>query len=140
VSIDLFEDRIHAASMIKALEGAWNRADASACAAFFAEDGDYLDPLGCSGSGRVAIESIYRGMFETTLAGSAIAYRIETIKRLGPEGMLLSLLQTLRCGGEGGVRNRCTMLLALKSGAWRISRMEITMQVAVRPPAFTSPA
>jgi uncharacterized protein (TIGR02246 family) len=134
--MDLFEDRIHAASMVKALEAAWNRADAPACAAFFAEDGDYLDPLGCSGSGRQAIEGLHRQMFETTHAGSIVNYRIEAVRRLSAEAMLLSLLQTYHRNGDAGVRNRCTVVLASGSGTWRISRMEITMQAANVAPAL----
>ncbi|GAA3317373.1 SgcJ/EcaC family oxidoreductase [Nonomuraea dietziae] len=60
-------------TMLTCLAEAWNAGDATAYAAWFTEDADYISFDGTHTRGRQAIESSHRWLFEGPLRGSTMS-------------------------------------------------------------------
>jgi uncharacterized protein (TIGR02246 family) len=69
----------------EAFAEAWRQADAKGIAALFAENGDTISPDGQTYSGRAAIESRYRELFEGMYKGTQIAIATTSIRLLQPD-------------------------------------------------------
>ncbi|NRQ40551.1 SgcJ/EcaC family oxidoreductase [Nonomuraea sp. NN258] len=63
----------HITTLLTRLAEAWNAGDATAYAALFTEDADYISFDGTLTRGRAAIESTHRWLFEGPLKGSTMA-------------------------------------------------------------------
>jgi uncharacterized protein (TIGR02246 family) len=142
MSLDLLEDRIHVASLIRGLEAAWNRFDAKSCAGFFAEDADFMHIPGQRVSGLAAIEAAHQHLFETVYKASVVTYRIEDMSRVGDGGLSIRLLQALRYTAETGravLYSRPTLVIASERGFWRIASMQSTNEAETVGPALAPP-
>jgi ketosteroid isomerase-like protein len=138
MSMDLFEDRIHVASLIRVLEAAWNRFDAKSYAACFAEDADFVHKDGERASGRAAIEAAHQQMFDTIYKGSVIAYRIDAIDRAGVQTLSIGLFQSLRYSADNGwavLHGRPTLMIGSDRGLWRLTSMETGKRALSTSPA-----
>ncbi len=60
-------------SQLVALEGAWNRHDAKAFAAVFADDADFVNVFGMPAKGRKAIEEFHVPIFATMFRDSTLS-------------------------------------------------------------------
>jgi uncharacterized protein (TIGR02246 family) len=141
MSLDLIEDRIHVASLIRGLEAAWNRFDAKSCAGFFAEDADFMSIPGQRVSGLAAIEAAHQQLFDTYKA-SVVTYRIDNIGRAGDGALSIRLLQALKYTAETGravLYSRPTLVIASERGFWRIASMQNTNETETEGPAPAPP-
>ena len=121
------EDRLY--ELVGELESAWNRGDAAAFAARFADDADFIHILGCHFSGRSEIENGHRTIFNTIYKGSKMRYRIEKIRVLNPDMAVLFLLATLRfsLGGETvQIEARPTLVVEELAGRWYVVVLQNT--------------
>lgn len=80
-----------ATSVASELEASWNRADAAAFAALFANDADFVNVRGEYGSGRDAIAAAHAHIWATIYAGSTIRYSVSRCREVAP-GVLLAHL------------------------------------------------
>jgi uncharacterized protein (TIGR02246 family) len=111
------------------LEAAWNAADATAFAAPFTEDAEFIHILGGYYTGRAAIEAGHRMIFGTIYKGSTVRYSVEKIRFLRPDVALVFLRQFLQFQ-EGGAATeleaRPTIVAKKVDGSWRIAAMQNT--------------
>jgi uncharacterized protein (TIGR02246 family) len=78
------------AELMAGLAEAWNRGDATAYAAVFTEDADYITFDGTHTRGREAIESAHRWLFEGPLKGSTMSTGgAHTVKPLADGAVLV---------------------------------------------------
>jgi uncharacterized protein (TIGR02246 family) len=63
---------------------AWNRHDAKAMAARFAEDGDIINPSAQAARGRAEIEKLFAGEQTTVMKGSTYVLAKADVRLLGP--------------------------------------------------------
>lgn len=59
---------------------AWNRHDAKALGALWADDGDLIDPAGKHASGPTEIERFFQGEHSTTMKGTTYSGTVTTIR------------------------------------------------------------
>ncbi len=72
-------------SLINGFVKAWNKHDPQAMAAFWADDGDLIDPWGKRGSNKGAVQSIFIGEQKGRLKDGTIETTIERIRFLTPD-------------------------------------------------------
>ena len=60
-------------NLARALEAAWNRHDAHALAAIFAEDAEFTNVFGMLAEGRAAIEALHAPLFKTMFTDSHLS-------------------------------------------------------------------
>ncbi|WP_242343816.1 YybH family protein [Anaeromyxobacter terrae] len=100
---------------------AFNRFDTKQVAAFWAEDGTLITPIGEVGKGRSGVEAAYRHDCETILAGTTSRFTISSVRRLGDELAFMDLdheLQNFRMpDGSTGTMKLHLVVLAKKSGS-----------------------
>ena len=68
---------------------AFNRFDAKAVAAFWADDGTLLNPMGNYGRGRAGVEKVFRDDAQKLLAGSTSTFTVKSARPIGSDCMLL---------------------------------------------------
>jgi uncharacterized protein (TIGR02246 family) len=64
---------------------AWDRADPQAIAAFFAADGDFINPTGFHAEGRAAIAAFYAQAFAAGYAGSRGGFAPSRVRAVRPD-------------------------------------------------------
>ena len=115
--------------LVYELESAWNAADASAFAALFAEDAEFIHILGGYYTGREAIEAGHRMIFGTIYKSSTVRYSVEKIKFVRPDVALIFLRQYLQFFEDGVPRElqaRPTILAEMTDGDWHIAALQNT--------------
>lgn len=75
--------------ILKSLEAAFNKGDAKAAAALFADDADVINPAGVPGKGRAGIEKVIATDLATILKGTTHTFTTETVRELGANVMLV---------------------------------------------------
>ena len=116
-------------SLVYELESAWNAADATAFAALFADDAEFIHILGGYYTGREAIEAGHRMIFGTVYKGSTVRYSVEKIKLLRPDVALVFLRQHLQFFEDGAPRElqaRPTIVAQMADDKWRIAVLQNT--------------
>ena len=111
------------------LEGAWNAGDASAFAALFTEDADFVHILGGYYTGREAIEAGHRMIFGTIYKGSTVHYSVEKIKFVRPDVALVFLRQHLQFADGAAAQEldgRPTLVAVKNDDAWQIAALQNT--------------
>jgi uncharacterized protein (TIGR02246 family) len=72
-------------TQLAALENAWNRHDAAAFAAVFAEDADFVNVFGMPATGRKAIQEFHAPIFATLFRDSRLSLVEKRVRFLGSE-------------------------------------------------------
>ncbi|HLX23516.1 MAG TPA: SgcJ/EcaC family oxidoreductase [Usitatibacter sp.] len=109
---------------------AWNRHDASAWAAFFAEDADFTSSLGATTHGRGAITALQATLFRGALAESALKTTVIDVRFLDKETAVVrssSALDGVGFATTFGPANGTYRSLAVvhkESGRWNIAAMQ----------------
>jgi uncharacterized protein (TIGR02246 family) len=97
---------------------AYNRGDAKAVAAFWAEDATYIDEDGHEYKGRAAIEKLYKKAFEAR-KGAKLAIHPTAIKQLSPDVALEEGITEVTPPDGGPVdADRFSAVLVRKGGQW----------------------
>lgn len=119
---------------------AWAAMDARAFAATYAEDADFVNPLGAVVSGRAAIEAAHTFLFGSLFAGSRQTWEIRRLVPVtGNVGLVdlnveLAGFQAtppgLLVSPDGVVRTRARLTVARgKGGMWEIQSQQLTAYV-----------
>ena len=72
-------------NLVHALEAAWNRLDAKALAAVFAEDADFTNVFGMVARGRAAIEALHAPLFKTMFKDSQLTATETRVRLIRPD-------------------------------------------------------
>jgi uncharacterized protein (TIGR02246 family) len=83
------DDDINA--VLKALGDAFNKGDAKAAAALFAENGDLISPFGVPGKGREGAEKVMAGDMAGALKGTTNTFTAQDVKQLAPNVYLVDV-------------------------------------------------
>ncbi|HEY8004611.1 MAG TPA: SgcJ/EcaC family oxidoreductase [Phenylobacterium sp.] len=109
--------------------GAWDRADPTAIAAFFAPDGDFTNPTGFHATGRAAIAAFYAQAFAAGYAGSHGGFKPLRARYVAPEVIVIDGEWSIRDAhtpqgaARPGEQGLATAILVRKAGAWRIAAL-----------------
>lgn len=115
-------DRTAFEQAAKDYAAAFNKADAKALAAVFAEDVEYTDEDGVTVSGRPAIEEVLRSSFARN-KGAKLEIRIESVRGLGPD-VAVERGTTLTTSPDGTQASSAyTAVHVRKDGKWRIGQL-----------------
>ena len=114
----------------------FNRFDAKAVAACWAEDGSLISPMGEAGKGRAGVETTYRHDCDTILKGTTSKFAIQSVRRLGNDLAFIDLeheLQNYRKpdGSTGAMKIHVAMLARRSGSTWQ--------WLDARPYAFVQP-
>jgi uncharacterized protein (TIGR02246 family) len=122
------------ATIVRALQDAWNAADGDAFAAPFAEDADFVNVYGMYAQGRSAIAQGHDMIFKGPYAGSSVEYVPESVRLLRPDVALAHVYAELVIpdGPMAGKHlARYSMVLTGEDGGWEIVSFHNTF---IRPP------
>jgi uncharacterized protein (TIGR02246 family) len=110
---------------------AFNKGDAKAVAAFWAEDATYVDQVGHEYKGRPAIEKLYEKVFAAR-KGAKLAIHVIASKMVSPEVLLNDgVTEVTPADGGPGTTARFTAVLVKKDGEWYLQ--SVRDSVAVPP-------
>lgn len=116
--------------MVVKLEAAWNSADSVAWAAFFADDVDFIHILGVHYTGRAAVETGHRMIWDTIYKGSTVKYTIEKIRPVGLDVAVVFVLGEMTFfdnGVERHIKARPTMTVQRMKEGWQIVAFQNTL-------------
>jgi len=123
-------------AVLQDLTEAWNAGDATAFAALFTEDADYITFFGVNTPGRAAIEAGHRALFAGPLKGSKLTGTGEPPKiRFPHPDVAIALV-----GGNSTVADSApdpardstiTYVLVRDAGTWRITSFQNTRRTGV---------
>ena len=109
------------------LEAAWNAADATAWAAEFAADADFIHVLGSHFTGREAIAEGHRTIFSTIYQGSSYALEVEKIRLLAPDVAVVFTQSKLRLANGVVAQSRPTLIATRRGNRWEIVSLQNTL-------------
>jgi len=116
--------------IVAKLEAAWNVADSVAWANFFAEDVDFIHILGVHYTGRVAVETGHRMIWDTIYKGSTVKYVVEKVRPAGPDVAVVFVLGEMKFfdnGVERHIKARPTMTVERMEQGWQIVVFQNTL-------------
>jgi len=139
-----------AGAVLKTLADAFNKGDAKAGAAVFAEDADLINPAGVTGKGRAAIEKVMAGDMAGIVKGATTKFSVETARELAPNVWLVDATHEAQnmMGPDGkpmtGKLHVVFVMTKAKDGKLQISAARPYMflpapPAASKPPAPTKP-
>ncbi|QFG20994.1 SgcJ/EcaC family oxidoreductase [Actinomadura sp. WMMB 499] len=116
--------------LLDGLAAAWNAGDATAYAAAFTEDADYISFDGRHARGRAAIESAHRWLFDGPLKGSIMAATTGQVRPLA-DGAALVVSEGGTAVAGGPHRPSIVSLTAVRTpGGWRFASFQNTRVAA----------
>ncbi|MEI7704021.1 MAG: nuclear transport factor 2 family protein [Deltaproteobacteria bacterium] len=126
------------ADAVKRFNDTFNRFDAKATAAFWAEEGTLISPAGEVGKGRAAVETVYAHDIEMFLKGTTSTFRIDSARALKGGYALLDMsheIQNARMpdGSTGTMKLHTLILAQKKGGSWQW--LDARPYAFLRPPA-----
>jgi uncharacterized protein (TIGR02246 family) len=127
-------------AIVQSEADAWNRGDAEAFGAFYAEDGSFTNVIGQQLYGKRAFIAQHAGIFSTIYKGSHNVFTIGRIKFLRPDvavvdidGILTGakrLPPGLKAQDDGGLHVKLQEVITKENGRWTIAAFH---NVAVYP-------
>ena len=120
-----------ATAMMGRLEAAWNKADAAAFAAEFADDADFVNIRGDYASGRHAIAEGHAHIWGSIYAGSQVRYSLRQVRQLAPNVLLVHLdaeLHVPRGPLAGQTSALPSLVLVSAEGGWKIASFHNTVR------------
>jgi uncharacterized protein (TIGR02246 family) len=105
---------------------AWNKHDAKAMAALWAEDGDVINPAGKVAKGRADVEKLMAEEHATFAKGTTFTNNVTGVRFLKPDVALLDasyeIAGVMGPGGKAGsMKGLYTVVLVKKGGKWWVS-------------------
>ena len=113
--------------IVARMEAAWNRSDAEAWAAEFAEDADFIHVLGMHFTGRPAIVEGHRAIFDTIYKGSRYVASVEKIRPVGASAAVVFTLCALTLADGSSFEARPTLVAERTGSGWRIAAFQNTL-------------
>ena len=134
------EDEAAIQAVVQSQGDAWNRGDAEAFAAHYAEDGSFTNIIGQQLYGRAAFIAQHARIFSTIYKGSHNVFSIGKIKFIRPEvaivdidGALMGanrLPPGMKAGDDGALHVKLQEVMTKEKGGWSIAAFH---NVAVYP-------
>jgi uncharacterized protein (TIGR02246 family) len=116
--------------IVAKLESAWNAADSAAWASVFADDVDFIHILGVHYTGRAAVETGHRMIWDTIYKGSTVKYVVEKIRPVGADAAVVFVVGEMTFfdnGVERHIKARPTMTVQRAEGGWEIAVFQNTL-------------
>lgn len=116
---------------------AWNRHDAKALAAYWAPDGDVINPFGRVAKGRTEVEKLFTDEHSTFMKDTTLTITSSTVRLLKPDVAFadwdvdISGMHSPDGTAMPTLKNHVNVVLVKKSGQWWF--------VAVRPVSYQPP-
>ncbi len=109
---------------LKKFNEAFNRLDANEVAAFWADDGTVINPVGNYGQGRSGVAKVFREDAERFLAGTTSRFSITGARKVGNDCVLLDLdddVQNAKLpdGSTGPMKLHVVVLAQKKGDGWQ---------------------
>jgi uncharacterized protein (TIGR02246 family) len=123
------DDRAAVEALVARLEAAWNAADATAFAAEFTADTDFVNVRGDHHSGRDAVAAGHAAIWSSIYAGSTLRYSLTQLRELVPSVLLAHLDAQLHVPAgplAGDISAIPSLVLVQDGGAWRIAAFHNT--------------
>jgi uncharacterized protein (TIGR02246 family) len=120
---------------------AWNRHDARALAALFAEQAEFVSAAGLWGKSRAEIEAGYRRLYASAFRAGRLEGQVVSVKRLRPDVATVHLAWELtgEAGPDGApVAPRTGLLLLVLSEGDQGWRVQVA-QATASPPGVRAP-
>jgi len=124
------EEQTVADAMLRRFVESWNRAEGAAYGEGYWPDAELVGPLGTISHGRSEIEQGHVDLWAGIFKGSHIEGTVRTIRRLGPDFLLVDLdLEVTRfqqrppgshADTPGVIRSHLKHIIEKRYGAWRI--------------------
>lgn len=117
------------ATLVRAMQDAWNAGDGQTFAAAFAHDADFVNVYGMHARSREAIAQGHEFILRTHYAGSTVRYTPETVRLLRPGVALAHVHAELSVPHgpmAGGHQARYSMVLTGEGGRWQIASFHNT--------------
>ncbi|MDE3167835.1 MAG: SgcJ/EcaC family oxidoreductase [Acidobacteriota bacterium] len=135
------EDPGDAAGVLRAMEQAWNKGNAAAFAAVFAEDADLVNFYGMRLRGRKAIAALYDMLFRSVFQRSRLECTVAGTRQLCDTVVLLHvrMVADTPLGALAGEHeSMASVLLQRQENCWRIVALHNTLvsEGAERPVAM----
>ncbi len=134
------EDEAAIRAIVQSETDAWNRGDAEAFAAHYAEDGSFTNVIGQQAYGRKAFVAQHAMIFSTIYKGSHNVFTVGKIKFLRPDvavvdidGVLTGALRLppgMKPDPDGATRVKLQEVMTREKGSWWIAAFH---NVAVTP-------
>lgn len=119
-----------AKQVVAQLNDAWNRGDASAWAAPYAEDAEFINILGSVFSGKAAIRTRHAEIFDRAFRGSTMKATVRQVRMLGATVMVVDsdtevrnfrqLPPNVLPTSNGVLRTRLKHVLEKRGSLWQI--------------------
>jgi uncharacterized protein (TIGR02246 family) len=131
-------------ALLHGREDAWTSMDGNAYGSFYAEDADFVNPLGAVVSGRAAISAVHVFLFGGFFKDSQLSWEIRRLVPLRGDLVLVDL--TVDLTGYAGrppglvevapglVRTRERMLIGRNGSRWEIQAQQLTAVSPTPPP------
>jgi uncharacterized protein (TIGR02246 family) len=116
-------------AVLKRLDQAYNTGDASAYAAEFSEDADFVNRFGMHLVGRKEIEERHRVLFTRLAQGTTGELELVRARAITDSTIVARANADWQVAGgamAGIVRSRYTLVLVNDEGVWRITAMQNT--------------
>ncbi len=114
--------------LLKCFVTAWNRHDAGAMAALWAEDGDLITPWGLWGKGKATVGMIFEKEQAGFFAASTIKQDVNNVRPIGEDGVWVDATSTITGvatpdGNESPplVQHVVYLVIRQPDGQWRIA-------------------
>lgn len=126
------------------LSGAWTRNDASAFAAEFTEDAEYIGFDGTHATGRDGIAVGYRRLFDGPLKDTSLTSELKEIRFLGPDVALARGASSIRLPWQATMQPRRmtqqTVVLVRHLDRWQIAALHSSRirQLPTDGPGYTA--
>ncbi|MGI4830916.1 MAG: SgcJ/EcaC family oxidoreductase [Janthinobacterium lividum] len=134
------DDEAQIRSIVQSEADAWNRGDAEAFGAHYAEDGHFTNVIGQQLYGRKAFIAQHASIFNTIYKGSHNVFSVSKITFLRPDVALVDIDGTLsgairmppglRANDDGTMHVKLLEIMTRERGAWLIAAFH---NVAVSP-------
>lgn len=119
-----------AATRLKQMEHAWNRADGAAFGEVFSTDTDFVDVRGAHHRGDAAVGHGHQALFDSVYAGSTIRYELEAARVVTPGCVIAVAIATLNAPSgpmQGVNRSRLTLAITEQRGCWSVTALHNTL-------------
>ena len=124
------EDEAKIRAIVQSEADAWNRGDAEAFGAHYAEDGSFTNVIGQQLYGRKAFIAQHASIFSTIYKGSHNVFSVSKITFLRPDVALVEIDGALSCanrlppglkvGDDGALHVKLVEVMSKEKGSWLI--------------------
>jgi uncharacterized protein (TIGR02246 family) len=138
------QDEVEIRAVADRLSGAWTRNDPDGFAAEFTEDAEYIGFDGAHASGRAAIATTYRRLFDGPLKDTSLTSELKEIRFLTPDVALARGASSIRLPWQATLQPRRmaqqTVVLVRRMDRWQVAALHSSKvrQIPTDGPGYTA--